>query len=91
MGAGAQFGLRAHRQGEEVEQGVEISLLAEVFQAQPLDLVGEHLQLAGRLGWAEFQAPVGQHHENDRVLDLGMLPQKTKTLGCKPMLESRLA
>jgi hypothetical protein len=47
--------------------------------------------LAGRLGWAEFQAPVGQHHENDRVLDLGMLPQKTKTLGCKPMLESRLA
>ena len=41
--AGRQLALRPHRQGEQIEQGIEIRLLAQLLQADPVHFVQEHL------------------------------------------------
>ena len=41
--AGRQLALRPHRQGEQVEQGIKIRLLAQLLQADPVHLAQEHL------------------------------------------------
>jgi hypothetical protein len=58
--ASCQFALRPHRQGEQVEQGVEVGLLAQLFKAEPHHLlIQKHLQ---RLGGAELEAAMGRDH-----------------------------
>jgi hypothetical protein len=52
--------------------GLQLGLLAELVQAEPNHAIEEGLQLERQLGWAEFDAPLGQPNENRQMQHLGM-------------------
>ena len=53
-----------HRQGEQVEQGVEVGLLAQLLKADPVHLLQNCLQQSGRVGWSQLQVVVGRDHHH---------------------------
>jgi hypothetical protein len=44
LAAALQLGLKQHRQREQIEQWIELSLLAELFQADPEHLIDHQLE-----------------------------------------------
>ncbi|MCX5967646.1 MAG: hypothetical protein NTV57_08420 [Cyanobacteria bacterium] len=90
LGTGRQFCFRPHWQREQAEPWIEISLLAQLLQAQPHHAINKHLQLLRQLGRAQPQVMVRHYHDNGQVLHLGVELEKAKALGAKAMLEPRL-
>ena len=77
---------RPHRQGEQVQQRIEIRLLAQLLQVEPHHLLlQEHLQ---RLGGAELEAAVGRNHQHSPVLHLVLLLQKAVGLRRQAVVEA---
>ena len=85
---GRQFRLRADRQREQVEQRIEIRLLAELLEADPVHLLQHRPQQSGRIGWPQRQAVVGRDHHHLQVLQPGVTLHKAQALGRKPPVEA---
>jgi len=91
FGADLQLSLRPHRQREQIEQGVEIGMLAQLLQAQPNHAINKYLQLTGQLVWAEFEAPMGQHNNQGQMQHLWVKLEKAGRLRPEAVLEALLS
>ena len=79
--AGGQLALGSQRQGEQVQQRIEIWLLAQLLQADPVHFLQNCLQQPGRIGWSQSQAVMGRNHHHLQVLHPGVTLYKAQALG----------
>ena len=90
LAACCQLALGPDRQGEQVEEGIEVGLLAQLLQVDPVHLLEEHLQQPGQLGGAEVDPLVWRDHHHLQVLHLRMLLKEPAALRCQAVLEARI-
>ena len=84
--AGLQFAFWANWQREQVEQGIQRGLLAQLLQVDPVHLLVQE-NLKG-LGGAELEAVVRRDHQHGPVLNPGVLLQKAIGLRRQPVVEA---